>query len=309
MPFTLEHLGAGRGSRFFILRTYTLTKRPIHKGGIFMASYHLNAGIVSRGAGGSVTAADAYISGEKLRDCYDGKIHDRSYRQDIVHKEVLLPLAAPREFFDRQTLMNALNVSERRSDSQMARTIKIALPNELSFDKCIALVKEFVVENFIYAGLCADIAVHKGLLNENRKPVSIEAVYERKDNPHAHIIVPFRTVGKDGFHRTKTQTRYMNTPAYLVIWRRSWAGLQNREFEKLKIPVRVSHESLAAQGEVREPTKHIGAAAMALEQRGFRTERGDEYRETIARNKERELTREIERQRRHERERTIERSR
>ena len=99
-----------------------------------MASYHLNAGIVSRGNGGSITAVAAYISGEKLRDNYDGKIHDRSYRQDVAYKEILLPFAAPQEFLDRQTLLDALNVSERRSDSQMARTIKIALPNELSLD-------------------------------------------------------------------------------------------------------------------------------------------------------------------------------
>lgn len=273
-----------------------------------MASYHLNAGIISRGDGGSVTAADAYIGGEKLRDYYDGKIHDRSYRQDIAYKEILLPLTAPQEFLDRQTFLDALNISERRSDSQMARTIKIALPNELSLEGQIALAKEFVMENFIKLGMCADIAIHEGVLDKSRKPASIEAIYEHENNPHAHIIIPFRTVGDNGFHQTKTQSRCMNNPAYLVLWRKDWARLQNREFERLGLDVRVTHESLAAQGIDRNPTKHIGAAAMALELRGILTEPGNAYRETIAHNKERE----IERQRRNRqrmRERSPERTR
>jgi len=276
-----------------------------------MASYHLNACVISRGKGQSVTSSIAYISGEKLRDNYEGRIHDRSYRLDVLHKEVLLPQDAPPEFSNRQTLVRAIDASENRSDSQMARSIKIALPNELSLDEQIALAKEFATENFISLGLCADIAFHEGLFDESRKPTSIEAVYDRQNNPHAHIIIPFRTVGKDGFHRTKTQMRYMNRKSYLTIWRKLWAELQNREFEKRGLDIRVSHESFAAQGIMREATKHIGAGAMALELRGVETVQGKDYRETMTYNKEREAERERhkERARKQERDRGMERSR
>jgi len=191
----------------------------------------------------------------------------------------------------------------------MARSIKIALPNELSLDEQIALAKEFVTETFINIGLCADIAFHAGLLDESRKPANIEAVYERQNNPHAHIITPFRTVDKDGFHRTKTQMRYMNHKSYSTKWRKLWAELQNREFEKRGLDIRVSHESLYAQGIMREATKHIGAGAMALELRGIETKAGEDYRKTMTRNKEREIEREIERERRRERTRKRERDR
>lgn len=273
-----------------------------------MACYHFNVGIISRGKGNSVVAAVAYINGEKLRDIYDGKLHDRSYRQDVIYKEILLPSRAPHEFHDSQTWLDALNLSEKRSDAQMARSIKVALPNELTFDEQIALVREFITNNFTEYGLCADLAIHKGHLDQNNKPVSIEAVQGRSDNPHAHIILPLRTINENGFHRTKTQNRYRNSPSYLKILRESWARLQNREFERLGLEVRVSHESLAAQGIDREPTKHIGAAAMALEQKGLRTERSDQYREIIARNRNREVERQHFRQR-YERGRNIERTR
>lgn len=258
--------------------------------------YHLNADVVSRGHGSSIVAAFAYVNGEKLRDSYNGKIYDRSYRQDVIHKEIILPPEAPREFLDRQTLLDALNASESRQDSQMARLIKVALPNELSFDEQVALINEFVMDNFININLCANIAIHEGVFDISRKPASIKAVHERKNNPHGHIIIPFRSVVEKGFHKTKTQTRYMNKTAYLIFLRKEWARLQNREFERLGLKVRVSHERLDAQGINREPTKHIGAAAMALEARGIQTDRGDEYRRTIERNREHEMERQLSRQ-------------
>lgn len=100
----------------------------------------------------------------------------------------------------------------------------------------------------------------------------------------------------------------MNTRSYLASLRKSWADIQNREYQRRGLSIRVSHESLAAQGIDREPTKHIGAAAMALEQKGIRTERGDQYREVIAHNRSRELKRQRFQQR-YERARSIERTR
>ncbi len=265
-----------------------------------MACYHFHAEIISRGHGKSAPAVSAYISGEKLRDIYEGRIHDRSYRQDVVHKEILLPPKAPDELLDRQTLLNELDRAEKRNDAQMARYIDLALPKELSLSEQVALVKEFVQVNFTRHGLCADIGIHQGKLDEDRKPTNIEPVFERSDNRHAHIMIPFRPLDESGFCSTKRQTRFMNSPAFLITLRESWANLQNREFQRRRLSVRVSHESLAAQGIDREPTKHLGAGTMALELRGVQTDRGDMYREIIAHNREQEKVRERIRRRQRE---------
>lgn len=295
----------------FLQRTYTLScsysasNYPnTKKEGKPLACFHFDVSVISRGHGRSVTAASAYISGGKFRDAYDGRIHDRSYRRDVVYKEILLPPEAPTELSDRQLLLDALNRVEKRNDAQMARSIHLALPNELSLSEQVALVREFVEVNFTRYGLCADIAIHQGELDEDRKPASIEPVGERKDNRHAHIIIPFRGLDEHGFCRTKQQTRFMNNPAYLIAWRKSWADLQNREFEKRGLPVRVSHETLAAQGIDREPTKHLGPGTMALELRGVQTDRGNIYREIMRRNREREERRQKRRNRNGDRQRS-----
>ena len=68
------------------------------------AIYHCSIKIISRGKGKSAVAAAAYRSGEKLVNNYDGVLHDFTKKGGVIHKEILLPDNAPREFSDRSTL-------------------------------------------------------------------------------------------------------------------------------------------------------------------------------------------------------------
>jgi len=272
-----------------------------------MACYSFNVSIISRGKGGSVVAAAAYSSGEKLHDIYDGRIHNRSYRRDVIHREILLPSEAPCEFQDRQTWLDALNIAEKRADAQMARAIKLALPNELSFDEHVSLTRDFLNRFFVAHGFLADIAIHQGIIDLSSKPDTICAVQEYQNNPHAHILVPLRPVDEGGFQQTKN--RCMNSRSYVMKWREEWARIQNQAFERLGLDVRVTHESLAQRGIDREPSIHLGAATIALERKGILTERGDEYRAIIERNRDRELDRRSPWLKRWDRDREMERLR
>jgi hypothetical protein len=180
----------------------------------------------------------------------------------------------------------------------------MALPNELSLEAQVALTKRYVMENCVSLGMCADVAIHEGLYVADNKPVSIEPVYVRKNNPHVHVLLTTRMVDRNGFYRLKC--RDWDKRSYVTLWRREWADAQNREFERLGLDVRVSHESLAVQGIKREPTMHLGPTVMTLELRGISTDRGDEYRTTLVRNRGRERERIRERERVRERTRTRE---
>lgn len=256
-----------------------------------MALYSFNASLISRGKGQSIVAADAYICGEKLRDKYEGKIHDRSYRNDVVYKELLLPAGAPNDFRNRQTFMDALNTAERRHDAQMARNLKLALPNELSLDTQIRIAREFLEEHFVSHGYCVDMAIHAGKIDSTRKPSSLPSLGSLQDNPHLHALIPLRKVDEQGFQRTKLASRMRDRLKQLNEWRKCWADLLNREFERQYLDIRVSQESLAAQGIHREPTIHLGARTIALEAKNIRTDRGNRYRDIFSRNKEREQKR------------------
>ncbi|MBQ4058773.1 MAG: MobA/MobL family protein [Lachnospiraceae bacterium] len=171
---------------------------------------------ITRGEGRSAVAATAYRSAEKITNNYDGVTYDFTRKKWILHKEIRLPDNAPREYFDRSTLWNAIESVEKSTTSQLASDILFALPIELSFEQQLELVREYVDSTFISTGMCADIAIHNPpVTNSNRQPIdkngnptkNVEEMIFR--NPHVHILLTKRPMDKNGKWEKKTTTLYL----------------------------------------------------------------------------------------------------
>ena len=78
----------------------------------------------------------------------------------MVCSEILLPVHAPPEYADRETLWNAAEKVERGKKAQLAYSFDIALQNEFSMEENIALARQFLLEQFVSRGMIADFAVH-----------------------------------------------------------------------------------------------------------------------------------------------------
>ncbi|GHU57242.1 hypothetical protein AGMMS49975_22380 [Clostridia bacterium] len=245
-----------------------------------MAIFHCSIKIFSRSKGKSAVAAAAYRSGEKITNEYDGEVHDYTRKGGVVHTEILLSENAPAEYADRSILWNAVEKSERYKTAQLAREIEIALPVELTREQNILLVRKYVKENFVSAGMCADICVHdKG-----------------DGNPHAHIMLTMRAIEKDGKWCAKSRNvdgRKINTVDWndrdkAEEWRKAWADYANaalRQNGKLTDKNVLDHRSYERQGIEQIPTIHLGVAASQMERKGIRTERGNINREIEVNNK------------------------
>ena len=125
-----------------------------------MAIYHLEAKIVSRGAGRSAVAAAAYLSCSRMLNEYDGVQHDYTRKQGLVWQAVFLPPMAPLEWQDREKLWNAVEEVETAKDSRLAREFVVALPIELNREEQIELLQEFIREQFVSDGMCAVSYTH-----------------------------------------------------------------------------------------------------------------------------------------------------
>ena len=73
-------------------------------------------------------------------------------------------------------------MAEKASNSQLTREIEIALPLELSKEEQINLVRTYVQDSFVAAGMCADFSIHD----------------KADGNPHAHIMLTMRPLLEDG---------------------------------------------------------------------------------------------------------------
>ena len=158
-----------------------------------MAIYHLEAKVVSRGAGRSAVAASAYLSCSRLYNDYDGIQHDYTKKQGLVWQEVFLPEYAPQEWKDREQLWNAVEEVETAKDSRLAREFVVALPIELNRVEQIELLQEFIRGQFVSNGMCADAAIHD----------------TDGHNPHAHILLTVRPLDEQGKWQYKTEKEYL----------------------------------------------------------------------------------------------------
>ena len=160
-----------------------------------MAIYHLEAKMVSRGAGRSAVAAAAYLSCSRLLNEYDGVQHDYTRKQGLVWQQVFLPAAAPIEWQNREILWNAVEENEKTKDSRLAREFVVALPIELSKAQWERLLSDFVSDTFVSDGMCADVAIHDP--------------YPPGHNPHAHILLTVRPLDEKGKWQYKTEKEYL----------------------------------------------------------------------------------------------------
>ncbi len=205
-----------------------------------------------------------------------------------------MPSHAPPEFQDRSTLWNSVEEIEKSSTAQLAREIEVALPVELSRAEQLALVRAYVKDNFVSAGMCADFAIHdKGT-----------------GNPHAHIMLTIRPLkedgtwgakcrkvydldsqgqripdGKGGWKSHREDTTDWNQRSNAEKWRAAWAAYTNRALEAAGRPERIDHRSYKRQGVDKIPSIHMGSAASQMERRGIQTEKGNINREIAADNK------------------------
>ena len=53
-------------------------------------SFHFSVNIISRGKGKSAVASAAYISGEKIKNEWDGVTHDYTRKEKVLVKNIIL---------------------------------------------------------------------------------------------------------------------------------------------------------------------------------------------------------------------------
>ena len=116
--------------------------------------------IVKRSKGQSAVEKASYISRSVLVSEFDGQNYRPKYHEDLVHSEITLPPNAPKEYADRATLWNAVELSEKGQKSQFARMLKASLPNEWSYELAEEAVRDYIQRNFVDKGMCADWAIH-----------------------------------------------------------------------------------------------------------------------------------------------------
>ncbi len=238
-----------------------------------MANYFLNLKTFGRAGGSSAADAAAYRAGERIRDERTGRTYDHSDRQDVMHKEIVLPGRFADDDMawaqDRASLWNTAERAESRSNARVAREYLVALPVELSPPQRLTLVRRFSQELSDRYGFAVDFAIHA--------PRDFPGSDPR--NFHAHLLATTREVTIEGLGAKTTLERSDSDrhelglkPAIheLLHVRERWAAVTNEALREAHVAARIDHRTLEAQGIDREPRPRIPRPAFEMERRGFR---------------------------------------
>jgi ATP-dependent exoDNAse (exonuclease V) alpha subunit len=246
-----------------------------------MAVYYLNMKTFGRSGGSSAASAAAYRAGERIRDERTGKTYDHSERQDVMHKEIVLPsefAGADMQWTrDRSSLWNAAESAETRKNARVAREYLVALPVELSPPQRLQLARGFSQELSDRYRFAVDLAIHA--------PRDFPGSDPR--NFHAHLLTTTREVTADGLGAKTTldmndaKRREMGLAPVineLLHVRERWAAVTNEALQEAHVAARVDHRTLEAQGIDREPWPRIPKAAFEMERHGYRSVVADRMR-------------------------------
>ena len=242
----------------------------------------------------------------------DGRNYYPKYSEDLVHTEVMLPANAPPEYSDSAVLWNSVEKIEKAKDAQLARTFRVELPNEWTYNLAIGTMRDFVKRNFTDVGMCAQFAIHD---SENKNT--------GQRNLHCHIMLTLRGIDEQGKWMPKQKKVYLkdengeriplidkvtgkqkvdkqnrkqwkcttiptndwNSKEKVGMWRKDLADTINSVNEQIGNTEKFwEHRSFKEQGLDIEPQVHLGEKVSALERAGVKSIRGDINRDIIARN-------------------------
>lgn len=180
-----------------------------------MAIYRLALKIISRGKGHSACAFAAYRGGEVIKSERTGVTSDYSgpaWSDRVYKTEIVVPGG---EKMSRSELWNLVEANEKRKDATLAREFLFTLPEELTEEEGMNMVREFVAENLTPLGMIADICVHsKGILG----------TYQ----PHAHVMTTMRPWDA-GTRTFGAKNRDWNQHEKIYGWRQAWERILKKE--------------------------------------------------------------------------------
>ena len=196
--------------------------------------FHVRLQQIRRSQGRSAVACAAYRTGLKLLDLRYEKVQDYRRKSDVLCAFTLMPEGTDAWEWDAETLWNAVEEQENRSNSQLAYEWEIALPHELDKAQRIAIARTFsqwLVDTYSVA---VTTGVHGGGRNGR--------------NDHMHTLMTARALGPDGWHTHKMRTfsikRGFSNPEVTRV-REQVARIINTAFEATGSAERVDHRQKA----------------------------------------------------------------
>ncbi|WP_341788960.1 AAA family ATPase [Rickettsia endosymbiont of Lasioglossum villosulum] len=210
--------------------------------------------IVGRSEGKNACLKAAYNARLIIKDERTNITYNFSKKGDNVYHAVLLPSHVDQKFKNPSILMNEVERSEKRKNSQLLKDVVIALPDdkELDLDDRITITHKIIEEmGWVRNGLGVQVDIHQP--------------HDGEKNWHAHLLVTTRRFTEDGKALgakavdlnpkfAKVKGKAFIIPEDKIIHEKAKEVI-NQYFAKLGLEIRVDPISFM-------PQQHVGPTRM-----------------------------------------------
>lgn len=218
---------------------------------------------VQRSKGQSSCHKGAYNARDKIYDLRQEKNFDYSDRGDCAYHAVMLPERASEKYQDISALWNTVEAIETRDDSQVAKEMVLALPDnpEVTLDDKIAMTRSFLKERFGDQGIICQIDIHAPHRKNNagnwKKREDDE---DEGSNWHAHVLMTTRPCLEGELFGNKARNLDVDVRKGRVVstdkqWGLLWGNHQNKYFKENGIDLVVDPVGVV-------PEIHLGPVRM-----------------------------------------------
>lgn len=258
--------------------------------------------IHTRSKGHSAVAGVAYRLGLRLWDERQQCWHDytrRSAGEEVVMAMTVAPAGSPEWATDPGQLWNAVEASEKRRDSQVARDYRIPIPLGLDDQRAGQLAERLARFIMSELGTPVSVGLHRDADTDalgNVKPPD-------RQGYHAHLYFPSRplviqatgngedtgeTVAVFGARHPMLASKALGR-SMVELFNKTWAEIATEAAADAGMDARYEYQSYKRLGLDLTPQPTMGADAVALERKGFWTRKGDAVRDIIVASKAFEL--------------------
>ena len=211
---------------------------------------------VKRSAGQNACHKAAYNGRMAVTNERTGESYNYANKGDSAHHEVLLPNGASPRFKDARVLWSEVEKRETRVNSQVAKEMVLALPDDacVSFDHKLEMSRQFVKLHFVEKGLAVQLDIHEPHEDEDH-------------NWHAHVLMTTRRFTKSGEHLgDKARDLDGEVRGGILMealrWGKLWRDFQNQHFKDNGIDLCVDENGIVAQSHLGPVRLRARAEAM-----------------------------------------------
>ena len=259
-------LKRGVAVRWSLRAVFVLEGVETRGGVLTVKTLHFKANDITRTQGHNAVKACAYRCGENLTDTKTGETHRYAGRKGVLRTGIFASDAAPDWLHDDnqkrvwqrfgQEIERVEDTHNKRATALLTIDWHAAAPRELSLAQNWKLACT-VARLFTDRGLAVAVAFHETDASDGGK------------NPHFHFFVPQRKTDKDGF--LKRHYEFTGNPnairqAHKQL-RQEYYALVNAALSDAGIDG-ITYDPEKQEG--KEPTRHKGKAATAIERKAKR---------------------------------------